>query len=296
MNKEKLKKIILAHNKPLSPIPLDKKELKQYKQIGALTHKVKAVIFDVYGTMLVSAAGDIGFEQEANQMLFQVIQSKIDPKKLPKSELAKIFLQLIAQEHEQKKKQGIPYPEVDIVQIWSKFLALYNLKLSENELQELALCYELLINPCAPMPFIKEFLSFCKEHNLFLGIISNAQFYTPLLLETLLGENLSTLGFRLDLCIWSYQEGRAKPDCYLFSKLEKSIQKHGVQPQEILYIGNDRLKDIWPARQAGWQTALFAGDKRSFRWRDGLEKLNNCYPHLIIQNFLDIKKSFKFFF
>jgi putative hydrolase of the HAD superfamily len=46
------------------------------------------------------------------------------------------------------------------------------------------------------------------------------------------------------------------------------LTRRGIEPQQVLYVGNDRVNDIWPAARTGMKTALFAGDSRSFRPRE----------------------------
>jgi len=41
-----------------------------------------------------------------------------------------------------------------------------------------------------------------------------------------------------------------------------------IRARQVLYVGNDRINDIWPASRTGFKTALFAGDRRSFRPRE----------------------------
>ena len=57
----------------------------------------------------------------------------------------------------------------------------------------------------------------------------------------------------------------------MFTRLASRLDRYDVQAPEVLYVGNDILNDIlkniWPAATVGWETALFAGDKRSLRLR-----------------------------
>lgn len=41
----------------------------------------------------------------------------------------------------------------------------------------------------------------------------------------------------------------------------------GIAPERTLFVGNDMLKDLYPARGAGLRTCLFAGDARSLKMR-----------------------------
>ncbi len=43
------------------------------------------------------------------------------------------------------------------------------------------------------------------------------------------------------------------------------VTKMGYLPEQVLYVGNDMLKDIVPANSVGFKTGLFAGDQRSLR-------------------------------
>ncbi|MFO8111277.1 MAG: hypothetical protein R6T92_02100, partial [Desulfosalsimonadaceae bacterium] len=50
----------------------------------------------------------------------------------------------------------------------------------------------------------------------------------------------------------------------------QTLFKYGIFPEDVLFLGNDMRNDILPARRIGFQTALFAGDRRSLRLcRDG---------------------------
>jgi putative hydrolase of the HAD superfamily len=56
----------------------------------------------------------------------------------------------------------------------------------------------------------------------------------------------------------------------------------GVEPSAVLYVGNDMLKDIHPARSVGFRTALFAGDRRSLRLRQEDSRCRKLSPDLIV--------------
>ena len=58
--------------------------------------------------------------------------------------------------------------------------------------------------------------------------------------------------------------------------------QYGISPEETLYVGNDKLNDIWPAAQLGLKTALFAGDQRSLRLREDDTRCSDLEPDLII--------------
>ncbi|MBT8042703.1 MAG: HAD hydrolase-like protein, partial [Pontiella sp.] len=167
-------------------------------------------------------------------------------------------------------------PEVEISKVWSKIIeilcnteALRRKTSNMDQLRRLALEYECRVNPVFPMPDSRKTLLQLKERGLALGIVSNAQFYTPLLFSAFFGQAVNELGFDSECCIWSYKELKAKPAADLFPKAGKFLKaNHGIDLSETVYVGNDMLNDIYTARQAGCKTVLFAGDKRSLRLRE----------------------------
>jgi len=140
------------------------------------------------------------------------------------------------------------------------------------------------MNPIWPMPDLHETLSEFKTRQIELGIISNSQFYTPIAFEALAGNSLINLGFNQNLLHWSFEESMKKPGLLFYkrflSKTEKAYPKLG--PENYLYVGNDMLKDIYPAHHFGMKTALFAGDKRSLKWRKEDSRTKNLMPDLVI--------------
>jgi putative hydrolase of the HAD superfamily len=262
---------------PLRPIPT-----------GAPIHLepidgVTSVLFDVYGTLLISGSGDVGTAAAADssEALAQALtvsgyEGDVDRA----GELGPGLLQSeIRQWHQTAKESGIDSPEVEISQIWARlmdeFCRLNLLTPDENpdRILRLAIEYECRVNPVWPMPGAAETIRFLKERGIRLGIVSNAQFYTPLILEALFGKSLESLGFDPALCVWSYREHRAKPSEELFQKLTSETDLSAA-----LYVGNDMLNDIWTASRAGCRTVLFAGDKRSLRLRKDDKRCKSLRP------------------
>ena len=95
--------------------------------------------------------------------------------------------------------------------------------------------------------------------NLLLGILSNAQFYTPLLFPALMEQTLEELAFSSEMQYYSYQYGRAKPDEFLFREAVAGLDRKGIDPSESLYVGNDMLNDIMPAAKNGFSNGPFCG-------------------------------------
>ena len=151
-----------------------------------------------------------------------------------------------------------------------------------RKIRELAVRFELAMNSVYPMPGLIRLLDWLREKEKLMGVISNAQFYTPLIFESLLGKTMIEAGFEEELMHFSYRTGRAKPGKFLYKTALKSIEKLGLASAEVLYIGNDMEKDILPAKRVGFRTGLFAGDQRSLRLGKEPERVNGDSVDLVL--------------
>jgi putative hydrolase of the HAD superfamily len=123
-----------------------------------------------------------------------------------------------------------------------------------------------------------------------LGLVSNAQFYTPLLFPALLGAEEHELGFHAELCAYSYRLGRAKPSTELFLEAGGQLRsRFGIEPAETLYVGNDMRNDIYAAQAAGCRTCLFAGDTRSLRMREDDPAVAGLEPDAVIRSLGELR-------
>ena len=246
---------------------------------GCLRGPVQAILFDIYGTLFISASGGskpqlLGSNRRA--ALLQLL-TRHELRMTVASLLNDLQFEIDSQ-HAVSNNQGVAYPEVDILQVWRHVLPLRE----PEDIRRFALEFEFIVNPVYPMPNLERFLAVCARQAAVMGIISNAQFYTPYLFKWLLEADLSQLGFEPELILMSYQHGHAKPSMSLFEKAVGILAKRGIGPDEVLYVGNDMLKDIYPSRVCGFQSALFAGDRRSLRLHREDPRCNNLKPDLIV--------------
>ena len=241
---------------------------------------VRAVLFDIYGTLIGSGAGDIGTDGNCEVPPTGVLaDAGLSPRSARQEN---VLRQAIEGRHREARKRGILHPEVDIVEVWREVVAERPAP-DPRLLRQVAVTYECLVNPVWPSPGCREILNLCRSLDLKLGIVSNAQFYTPLMLEALLGGPPDSLGFDPDLLIWSWREGMAKPDIRLCRKaLTRLENRYGIAPGETLCIGNDMRNDIAPAQAAGARGVLYAGDCRSYRPRTDDAALARIRPWAIV--------------
>ena len=265
--------LITDYLAPMSPLPTS------ITPGGGLVAKVKCVLFDIYGTLFISGSGDISVARKSSplsQKLERLVH-KYDVGKTPQA-LAGELHDAIETKHRQLRDNGIDYPEIEIDEIWQRILGIDDIQL----VRKFAIEYELIVNPVYPMPNLESLLAACRQQNLAMGIISNAQFFTPLLFEWFLDTRMEKLGFDSELIFLSYQLGYAKPSTVLFKKAASAINAKGFDTTAALFVGNDMLNDIYPAHHHGFQTALFAGDARSLRLRTDDSRCLNLSADLIL--------------
>jgi FMN phosphatase YigB (HAD superfamily) len=210
----------------------------------------RAVIFDVYGTLLQvdppppdAAAGWAALWQEALSM----------PPRLTLPEFAQASDAVIAREHAAARAMGILHPEI----FWPDIVI--------EVLPELAHCsaavrgefmfrHAALSRTVGLMVGAADTLRWLCGRRILLGIASNAQPYTLRELDHALAQaGLARDLFVPELCFWSFAHGFSKPNPHVFRLLTARLQAHGVAASEILMVGDRLDNDVAPACAQGWR-------------------------------------------
>lgn len=283
---------IIKNLSPREPITLGIKSDFSYDP------DIKVVVFDIYGTLLISASGDIEeAEMVAQNVLntLNIVGIKLEADK--PEETAGLILTAFSREIKRLQKvrrdEGIKFPEIDIKVVWSNVLGYFAeyshlpWPIPMETITEIAMIFELLSNPVYPMPDMKDLIEKLNAKEIPLGIVSNAQFYTSICMNYFLNgdfaESEEIDGFDPDLTVFSYQHQIGKPDTTLYRLLgETLMSKYGLKTSQALFVGNDMKKDIMAARKVGFKTALFAGDLRSLRLRRDEPEIENYKPDFVV--------------
>lgn len=295
MTRDKLIQRIRELSQSLEPIPSGL--LPRFTRL----ERVRSVVFDVYGTLFVSGSGDIGIAQ-ASRRSDALLDALKDAGFLGRLDTAakrgvELLFEEIESVHEERRAAGIEFPEVEIRAVWGRVLSRLHAQgwttpePSPLRCERVAVEYECRANPVWPMPGAFDLIEDLRRRGLCPGIVSNAQFYTPLLFPALMGADVEELGFRRDLCVYSYEHGIAKPSPALFRILADRLHRLGPATSETLYVGNDMLNDIAAAAGAGFRTALFAGDARSLRLREDDPRCRDVRPDLVLTEFGQIRDA-----
>jgi putative hydrolase of the HAD superfamily len=246
------------------------------------------LLFDLYGTLFISGAGDIAAgPAEAGP-------GAGPPGRIKGDALAAMqdhFRREVERRHWEARETGTAWPEVTVEEIWAAYGGPLPPGWDGSGIRELALRYELALNPVYPMPGAEDRIRTLAAAGFILGIISNAQFFSPLLFSAFFGAPPEKLGFDPALLIYSFTMKEAKPSPRLFAKARKVLAARGIGPEETLYIGNDMRNDIIPGAAAGFETALFAGDRRSLRLREGDSACAERRPRLVLRNLQSLAGS-----
>jgi putative hydrolase of the HAD superfamily len=249
---------------------------------------IRSVVFDIYGTLMLSAAGDIAVHEASTRgdAVMDGVRAAGFSVSADATTLDRAWHQEIARAHAAAHARGITHPEIDIRAIWQAVAKDGMIAPPPGTGVEayaaLAVEVEMRLNVVALEPTARETLASLAARGLSLGIVSNAQFYTPLIFETLLERSLTDAGFSDDLRVWSWEQGEGKPSTRLYELLVERLAARGIAPHQVLYVGNDMLKDMVPAAACGLRTALYAGDRRSLRLRENHPACRASAPDRVI--------------
>ena len=272
---------IRKHSSPMEPVPTG--EQARVEKVGA----IRAVVFDIYGTLFISGSGDISLakSEDRSPAIMAALESAGFTILDRDADWSKAFMQSLERFRQDRQAAGVAFPEVRIEEVWESFIegaAKADWLSGTGNIPLAIVDHECRVNPCWPMPNLLSTLQGLTERGFPLGIVSNAQFYTPLLFPSLIGKPHTEFAFKEQYSVWSYVEREGKPSTGLYQTLKDRFAADGILPGETLYVGNDLRNDIWPAQKLGFRTVLFAGDKRSLRWREEDPECRDVRPDYII--------------
>jgi putative hydrolase of the HAD superfamily len=115
---------------------------------------VRAVLFDLYGTLYISAAGDIGTEETGARAVYHEAAAAAGIQLPPGSRIdwGAEFRAEIARQHARRRADGVACPEVDVRHIWRAVLEPDGRRMSDEAILRFAVEVECRINPVWPMP------------------------------------------------------------------------------------------------------------------------------------------------
>jgi len=212
--------------------------------------KPRAVIFDVYGTLLQVGPPPTDAEARWRRLHEESLGA---PPPLGRLDFGRSAADLIQRRHAAARAQGIAYPEICwpsiVAEILPGFRRLAPPRQADFLFHQMQTGHTVQLASAADQA-----LHWLEQEGVRLGIASNAQAYTLReLQEALVGAGLSLRCFEPELRFWSFEHGFSKPDPHVFRILTARLEARGIAPGETLMVGDHLENDIAPARLAGWQ-------------------------------------------
>jgi putative hydrolase of the HAD superfamily len=216
---------------------------------------VRAIIFDVYQTILNVREAPVDAEERWRNLLVQTVGNTIN---VSLEELGNRCASIVREDHTEARGRGIDHPEVNWPTVMKRALPILN-SLTETKLANFTFHHAQLSRTLSLMPSCGSLLHRCVRSGILLGIASNAQAYTLRELQIALKKARLELGiFQPDLIFWSFQHGFSKPDPYVFQILRARLLNREIASSETLMVGDREDNDLSPAKTVGWRIWQFS--------------------------------------
>lgn len=240
---------------------------------------IKGLLFDLNGTLIDICTNEEDFHTyrvTANFLDYYGV--KITPEQLKD----KFF----ALNHRQRKESKEKFPEFDVAEIFYEIIENYTVNASEKSCEEKYFLAETVSrvfraasrHHLALYDGVKDILDIFKN-KYKMGAVSDGQ---KLWAEPEL-ESCSLEGYFSFVLVSGFL-GFRKPDKRMF---EMAIEKMGLPPEEILFIGNDMYRDVYGAENAGLKCVFFKSNQ-------GDHSFHGAEPDYIIYHFRELVNAVNF--
>lgn len=250
---------------------------------------IKGVVWDVYGTLLRIADGELLFQHPQQMRMEIALDKTLQEFNLWNSMSRKpgapweYLLQLYNRAYDDLRLAGSgrkgDLTEIDSAKLWRRVLNKLELEkftYDESQLgdldelaEKIAYFFHASLQGVEAAPQALQTLSRVGQSGLVQGLLADGQCFTlTQLLRGLEAQGtLPPVGQWLDSAVltWSYQERARKPSKSLYVTAADRFRSRGLEPEQVLYISARLRDDLAVAKSVGFRTALFAGDKVSLR-------------------------------
>jgi FMN phosphatase YigB (HAD superfamily) len=247
---------------------------------------VRVVSWNVYGTLLAIAGGDLLFEHPKPFVMDLALDKTLQEFKMwgsmsrkpgqPAEYLGIIYRQVL----NEQKLGSVPkerYPEMASDRLWDAIIK----KLLQKDYQfdagffgslnefsrKVAYFFHASLQGTCGYPGLAEVVRGLAEKGIVQGLLADGQCFTPVQLQRAMAaqDGAANLAELMDpgLFILSHELRGRKPSERLFRHFLGQLAPMGIQPKQVLHIGSRLAEDVVPARKLGMRTGLFAGDKES---------------------------------
>jgi hypothetical protein len=247
---------------------------------------IRAVSWNVYGTLLAIPFGELVFEHPQPFVMTMALEKTIAEFKMWASMSRKpgapseYMLHLYKTQLDEQRlapSPGEKHPEIASDRLWEglikklfqkdyKFDAGFYGSLNEFS-RKVAYFFHASLQGTSCYPGATAALRAVADAGLLQSLCADGQSFTAVQLQR--GLDAGDGGLRLEtvippeLQVFSYEAKGKKPSERLFRHSLERLEKQGIGPAEVLHVGSRIDKDIAPAKKLGLKTALFAGDRNS---------------------------------
>ena len=277
---------------------------------------IRAVVWDVYGTLLRITDGDlllhhhqeirmqVALEKTINE--FNMWNSMTRRPGAPWEYMLQKYRNALDDFEMAGNVSAGDFPQVNASQVWLRLLEMLDKKeykydklfygSLEDLAEKVAYFFQASLQGVEASPKALRALTSVSKLGLVQGVLADTQSFTWVQLIRALSKQgelppLNEL-FEPSLLIMSDQLGVRKPSSSLFATCVHQFAQQGIEPAQILYVGNRLQGDLAVAKQWGMRTALYAGDKTTLKATVQEIKHPDIRPKRLLTELSQIKKLF----
>lgn len=247
---------------------------------------VRAVLWNVYGTLLAIPGGELWFEHPTDFVMDAALDKTIQEFKMwqsmsrkpgaPAAYMKELYTKALTALR-MAGSGGEKFPEVASERIWDDIVK----KLLQKEYQidvtvygalneftkKVAYFFHASIQGYGAYEGATNAIRSVFEAGKLQGLLADGQAFTSAQLYKAFRQQDPSFELAnylpLDLRLLSAERKARKPSDTLFKAAVEALKARGVAAGDVLHVGSSLPRDIAPAKKHGFKTALFAGDKAS---------------------------------
>lgn len=270
---------------PVAPPRVPRKAIPSIKPLPG----IKAVAWNIYGTLLRITDGDLLLLSDQQIRMQVALEKTIQEFNMWQSMTRKSgapWEYLFAQYKDVLEEMQLTVPakkgdvgQVSSTKLWRKLISRLEQKDYQYDVdfygdadeyaEKVAFFFHSCLQGVAEMDKAALVVKAVAEAGIVQGLLSDGQSFTltQLLRAFQASTKLPPVGrlFAAGCVVLSFDVGVRKPSRTLFSTAAEGFAQHGLEPSEVLYVSSRWPDDLTVAKQTGFRTALFAGDKNSLR-------------------------------
>jgi FMN phosphatase YigB (HAD superfamily) len=276
-------------------------------------HGIRAVVWNLYGTLLRVTDGQLLLSHHTELRMQVALEKTIGEFNMWNSMTRKpgapweyVLPKYRAALQDLELTTGAPdgeFAHVNGASVWRRILDMLGQKEYQydegfygnlDQLSEkIAYFFQSCLQAVEAAPNALKALTCVRQSGLEQGLLADAQPFSLIQALRAFGQQgklppLSEL-FDPACLILSCQLGVRKPSAGMYDACLQRFADKGVQPKEILYVGNRLQADVAIAKQMGMRTALYAGDKLSLQATPAEIKHRDLRPKRLLTDLIQIR-------